>query len=245
MSAIASLTTLYLRSRQKRLLQVRHPLTPRRLMEHMRWLPLPAGVQRERHRIAGMPVLRILNTHRSARKGQGLLYIHGGGFTGGSHDTHASFAARLMQTGRFAEVWLPDYRLAPEHVFPAARDDVMAVWQAMAARFAPGQLCVAGESAGGNLALGLAIALRNQNLPAPLRLYLLSPWLDLDLSAGTLSTHFKHDAFCGPHPEPARDWIRRQFSRHYLGEWPAHHPEVSPVHADVHGLPPIYAGGRQ
>lgn len=238
MSALASITTLYLRSRQKRLLQVKYPLTPRRIMQGMRWLPLPIGTsQRQRH-VGNVPVTIISNT-RARQIDRVLFYIHGGGFTGGSPATHAAFAARLMQAGGFSEVWLPDYRLAPEHVFPAARDDVMTVWQTLRLHHDVAHIAVAGESAGGNLALGLCVQLRDSEQPLPKRLYLMSPWLDLGLSSPQLSAHFQHDAFCG-HPEHARDWIRQQFTRHYLGERTASDPAVSPVFADQHGLPPIY-----
>jgi acetyl esterase/lipase len=121
-----------------------------------------------------------------------VLYLHGGGYIVGGLPSHAPFCARLGHA-LGARVLFADYRLAPEHRFPAAFEDGLAAW-AEAARLATGRLLIAGDSAGGGLALAIAQAAIAQGMRAPDRLILLSPWVDMTLSGKSLSLNAATDA---------------------------------------------------
>ena len=107
------------------------------------------------------------------------LYLHGGAFAMGGLNSHRDLASQFAQRAQI-RLLMVDYRLAPEHPFPAALDDVLAVYRALLAQGIPAQrLLLGGDSAGGNLALGTAQAIRAQGLAPPAALVLFSPWLDL------------------------------------------------------------------
>jgi acetyl esterase/lipase len=114
-----------------------------------------------------------------------VVYMHGGGYIVGGLPSHAAFCARLGKA-LGARILFADYRLAPEHPFPAAFDDGLAAWRA-ATGMATGQLYLAGDSAGGGLALAVAQAAIAQGLRAPDKIILLSPWTDLTLTGESLA----------------------------------------------------------
>lgn len=185
-------------------------------------------------RVAGMEAVWIGDP--AAMPG---LYLHGGGFQIGGIASHAGLVARLARALRL-RLLLPAYRLAPEHRYPAAGDDALAVLRAMqTAGEAP--VAILGDSAGGGLALGTAIRARDAGLPLPRALILLSPWLDLSLSGASYRDLVAEDPFSKPSQLAA-------MARSYLGRsGPApDDPAVSPLFADLHGLPPmrVEAGGR-
>lgn len=160
-----------------------------------------------------------------------ILYIHGGGFALGSPATHRPITVTLARrTG--SRVFSVDYRLAPEAPFPAALDDVVAAyeWLLHAARGEP--VAVAGDSAGGGLALSLAIHARDHGLAAPACVVCFSPWTDLTASGDSVR---ENDGRC---PMFRAENIAR-FATLYLGDTPADDPRASPVFADLHGLPPL------
>lgn len=114
---------------------------------------------------------------------QHILYLHGGGFVFDGDSTHIEFCGHLANACGTA-VWMLDYRLAPEHPFPAALDDAIAAYKALLKRGVPAQkITIAGDSAGGNLALSCAMALQNDDVALPANLVLISPWLDLTCSS--------------------------------------------------------------
>lgn len=159
-----------------------------------------------------------------------ILYLHGGGYVFGSLRTHADLCARVAVAAG-ARVLFLDYRLAPEHPFPAAFDDALAAYRALLAHGVdPRTLALAGDSAGGALAVTLAAHLREEGLPLPAALGLLSPWVE----PGTEGRDVDPDAH--------RDWLPvHAFGRAaaaYAGDVPLHDPRVAPVHADLRGLPP-------
>jgi monooxygenase len=163
-----------------------------------------------------------------------LLYLHGGGFVGCSPRTHRPLTAALARRG--FRVYVPAYRLAPEHPFPAAPDDVQRVWQALRAAV-PGRLVVAGESAGGNLALGLALALRDSGQALPDALALFSPALDLSGGSASFTLNAERDAmFRGDCLANLRDF--------YLAGADPAELRASPLLAPLQGLPPmlVHAG---
>ena len=161
-----------------------------------------------------------------------ILYLHGGGFTTMSARTHRALTSRLAVWSG-ASLFALDYRLAPEHRFPAALEDaVTAYHDVIAAGAAPSRTAVAGDSAGGGLALALLVALRDQAGELPAAAVLFSPWTDL---AGTSATLASNDTADIMH---FGSWVAQQ-GRHYLGDTPPTHPLASPVYADLSGLPPL------
>lgn len=158
-----------------------------------------------------------------------VLYLHGGGYTVGSPVTHRAITGHLAARCG-ARVFAPDYRLAPEHPFPAAVDDAVAAFRGLlASGVAARDLVIAGDSAGGGLAVATALRLRELTLPLPRALVLFSPWVDLSL-----------DQLPPPPPGEVmltRPWIT-QCARAYVARADARHPLISPVHADLAGLPP-------
>jgi monoterpene epsilon-lactone hydrolase len=152
-----------------------------------------------------------------APAGGTILYIHGGGFVSCSAATHRPITASLARRTSTA-VFSANYRLAPEAPFPAALDDVVASYEWLVRETAGSPIAIAGDSAGGGLVLSLAVHARDAGLPSPACLVGFSPWTDL--------------AMFRPENIPA-------FAAEYLGDTPADDPRVSPVYADLHGLPPM------
>jgi len=158
-----------------------------------------------------------------------FLYLHGGGYCTGSPATHRAITGHLA-TRCGARVFAADYRLAPEHAYPAAVDDAVAAYRGLiAARTAPRDIVIGGDSAGGGLTVAAALRLRELALPLPRALVLFSPWVDLSLEQLP--------------PAPPGEvmltlpWIT-QCARAYVARSDVHHPLISPVNADLAGLPP-------
>ena len=153
-----------------------------------------------------------------------VLYLHGGAYVAYSPRSHRELAARLGRAAGRA-VLVPDYRLAPEHPFPAALDDALAAYGWLRER---GPVAVAGDSAGGGLALALCLRLRERGEQLPERLALISPWADLSLTRTTQVD------------DPSLDAARlRVAAEGYAAGRPLSDPLLSPVHADLSGLPPV------
>ncbi|HEY8595836.1 MAG TPA: alpha/beta hydrolase [Devosiaceae bacterium] len=165
--------------------------------------------------------------------GEGVfLFLHGGGYQNGAPVTHRALSAGIAKATHM-RVLLPAYRLAPEHPFPAAVQDALAVYGGILDAGIPAErVVVGGLSAGGGLALALMLALRDAGAPLPGAAVLLSPWTDLTLSSQTYETLADVD------PCITRDELRAAATR-YLGEARAEHPLASPLFAPLHGLPPI------
>ncbi|WP_245135600.1 alpha/beta hydrolase [Acinetobacter nosocomialis] len=190
----------------------------------------PRGYQTKKQNIAQVPTVHI--QPKTTKSGLGILYLHGGGYVVGSSKSHTKLAAQIGQAAQ-AQVWLAEYRLAPEHPSPAAIEDSIAVYKALLAQGQdPKKLVIAGDSAGGGLSLSTVIALRNAGLPLPAALVLLSPWVDLSLSGNTIKTHAAQDAML------SEDWLV-WCAKNYCGQKPATDPTCSPLYADLTGLPPV------
>jgi monoterpene epsilon-lactone hydrolase len=158
-----------------------------------------------------------------------LLYLHGGAFFCGSPGDYLVIAAFFAKKG-FA-VFAPAYRLAPEHPFPAALDDVKRAYKALAERSAS-PIVIAGDSAGGGLALSLMIALRDEGVALPKSAALFSPWADLAVTGQSARLNEGRDAV----------FSRRMLkiaARNYLCGAGAKNPLASPLYADLRGLPPL------
>ncbi len=196
-------------------------------------LPAPGGVHYRADTVGGVAGewVQAKQARPAGAADTTLLYLHGGGFVGCSARTHRPITAALARQG--LRVFVPDYRLAPEHPFPAAADDVLAVYQALRQQLpAPQRLVVAGDSAGGNLALGLMLRLRDAGMVLPDAAALFSPGLDMTGQSASVTANAERDAmFHGPHLE--------NLARIYLqGADPAQ-PLASPLLGDLQGLPPL------
>lgn len=185
---------------------------------------LPPGVERESTSPGGIPCESWRDVRAPAVRAGCVLYLHGGGYTTGSPRTHRALAAWLARDAG-VPAHVPDYRLAPEHPFPAALEDALAAYRALAET---GPVVVAGDSAGGGLALALALALRERGLPAPAALLLLAPLVDLRESTPLATV--PGEALLNV------AWARANH-RAYAGDDLAN-PKVSPLLADLRGLPP-------
>lgn len=169
--------------------------------------------------------------HRDGDDRRVILYLHGGGYTLGSPDTHKGLASHLAASTR-SSVLVPDYRLAPEHPYPAALEDAVAAYRALLDRHKPGDIAICGDSAGGGLALCTAIALRDAGLPLPSALLLISPWTDMTLSGETITSRAEID------PMLTLGWLQRA-AEAYRGGLPLSDPRLSPLYAVLDGLPPM------
>ncbi|NMH97038.1 alpha/beta hydrolase [Pseudonocardia sp. K10HN5] len=200
-----------------------------------RWLdvmtaptPLPPGVRVTRDRLAGRPVERL--TPPGADPGRAVLYLHGGGFTVGSPASHRALAAHLADAAG-ATAYVLDYRLAPEHPYPAALDDTTAAYRELLERgYAADRIAIAGDSAGGWLTLSAGIRLRDAATPLPALLVLISPVVDL------APTETRDDS---ADPMLQNTWIRSCVTSFAPGR-DVRSPELSPVYADLAGLPPLW-----
>jgi len=160
-----------------------------------------------------------------------LLYLHGGGYVACSVETHRPITAGFAQQG--FKVFAPEYRLAPEHVFPAAIEDALAVYRALLeAGIESRKIVVAGDSAGGGLALALLLSLRDAGARLPAACALFSPWTDLAATGASIIENDRHCAlFRGANIGPT--------ARYYLGQTDPRNPLASPLYADLSGLPPL------
>jgi acetyl esterase/lipase len=169
-----------------------------------------------------------------------LLYFHGGGYVAGSAATHRRWVANLSW-GIGADAYVPDYRLAPQHRFPAAVDDALAAFIDVTSRgVAPSRLFVAGDSAGGGLALALLLRLRDEGLQLPAGAILFSPYTDLEHTAPSLAENQETDYLPSFPGGPV-------INTYYLGDHDPRDPYASPLYGDYSGIPPllVFAGGRE
>jgi monoterpene epsilon-lactone hydrolase len=187
----------------------------------------PAGIQVRAVNAGGVPCL-----HVGMRLDQPptILYLHGGGYVLGSAFGYRPLAGALALAAD-ASVLVVDYRLAPEHPFPAAQDDALAAYRWMLARdVAPLDITVAGDSCGGGLGIGLMVRLKHEKLPLPGAGLMLCPGVDPTLSM-----------LPEPADEPTRQVIQyaRRVSAAYVGDHALDDPLLDPFHADLSGLPPL------
>jgi monoterpene epsilon-lactone hydrolase len=169
-----------------------------------------------------------------------LLYLHGGGYTMGSPATARRLAGTLgRRTG--ARVLNLDYRLGPEHPFPAAVEDAAAayVWL-LEIGVEAADIAIAGDSAGGGLTLTTLLAARDRGLPMPGGAFCISPWTDLTVSLAAAQPNASVDPM-------VTDWRLREMADHYLAGQDPRQPLASPAFADLTGLPPvlIHVGGAE
>jgi acetyl esterase/lipase len=200
----------------------------RALMSEQPARPVPAHVTREDTTLGGVPTERLCVDGADVSKA--LLYIHGGGFVGGAPSTHRALTWRLA-AGIAAPVYAIDYRLAPEHPFPAGLDDCLAAYRALLEKTkAPGSIVVAGDSAGGNLTLALMHKLKALGLPMPGAIVCLSPVTDFARDFGSRTKNARSDAMFVPA-------MLSSVTKSYCPGADLADPLLSPLQGDVSGFP--------
>jgi epsilon-lactone hydrolase len=192
--------------------------------------PLPPDVTVTAAALGGVPTAQITTGGTEPR--HVILYFHGGVYVLGDAASAAGLAAQIGRRTR-ATVISVDYRLAPEHPYPAAVDDALTAYQALLDRGTPpAGIALAGESAGGGLAVATMINARDHGLPLPAAAYLMSPYADLTLTGTTMDTKSNAD------PLLSRASLQARVPDYTAGHDPAL-PLISPVFADLSGLPPL------
>lgn len=204
----------------------------RRAMSSRLTMPaaLPRGTRVDASRDAALPGEWI--TPRTVRRDGVILFMHGGGYLAGSPRTHRSCTAWLAHHAGMRLHSL-DYRLAPEHPFPAALHDAVQAFRALVAGGTPpGQVVLAGDSAGAGLALATMLRLRAEREALPGAAALICPLTDLTGTGASLVTNADREALLGLRH---RDYAMRC----YAGDTPLDHPLLSPLFAELRGLPPL------
>jgi acetyl esterase/lipase len=164
--------------------------------------------------------------HPAANTSATILYLHGGAYCLGSPATHRALTSHLAHAAGLP-VFAADYRLAPEHPFPAAVEDAISAHLSLSGS---GPVVIAGDSAGGGLALATALAIRQRQIEPPIALVLFSPWVDLTVSALA-------DKAAKGEVVLSSAWLNA-CAHHYLAGKDATVPLASPIYGDLHGLPP-------
>lgn len=187
----------------------------------------PPGCRFEQATLGQIPVTRTLCQHSDP--GRVVLYLHGGAYIIGSPDTHRGITGHLCVSSG-ASIVAPDYRLAPEHPFPAALEDAKSAYLALLEDgIKAEQITLAGDSAGGGLAIALTMLLRDEGIVLPGAITVFSPWTDL--------THSQlHDPVSEPMLQ--RRWIDKAATL-YCADQSRKNPLISPVYGDFRKLPPI------
>jgi monoterpene epsilon-lactone hydrolase len=195
-----------------------------------RLLPPVEGVTTELVTAAGMRAAWF--SPAGAPDRPAVLYLHGGAYQIGSIASHGRLAGGLAMAAA-TRVLVPEYRLAPEHPHPAAVEDAVAAWRWLLDEGGdPGRLAIAGDSAGGGLAIATMVAARDAGLPLPSAAAVLSPWVDLEGLGESLRTRADLD------PLLDASGVAREGAV-YLGGRDPRTPLAAPMYADLHGLPPL------
>lgn len=191
----------------------------------------PRKVRVEEAKIHGLTAEWL--TPKGAPEDKLLLYLHGGAYVMGNCATHRQLVSYLAKYSGIKAL-LPEYRLAPEHPFPAAIDDAVGLYRSLLADgYTAGNIVIAGDSAGGGLTMATLLSLRDARDPLPAAACLLSPWLDLTATGESMTTRAKKDPWFQPEDMPI-------VAAYYCREDQLRNPLVSPVFADLSGLPPLY-----
>jgi phosphinothricin tripeptide acetyl hydrolase len=192
--------------------------------------PTPPDVKVERVSAPAAPAEWLRPA--AAVAGRVVLYLHGGGYVIGSPRSHRHLAAAIASAAA-ASALLLDYRLAPEHPYPAAVDDATAAYRWLLDQaIAPERVVIAGDSAGGGLTVATLLALRDAGIPLPAGAVCISPWVDLTCGGGSYRTKADVDPI-------VRQAGVAEMAQAYLGNASPQAPLASPLFADLRGLPPL------
>ena len=196
-----------------------------------RSIRVPRGVCLQTVAADGVPSDWLEPDH--AIPGRAILYLHGGAYVICSPTTHRGLAGSIAQSSR-ARLLLIDYRLAPEHPFPAALDDALTAYRWLLGKgYSPEHIAIGGDSAGGGLTLATALSLHDTHENMPAALFLLSPWADLTFSGDSIRTRADRDPLLQLNDD---GWLVKS----YVNGHSLTHPYISPLFADLHGLPPTF-----
>ncbi len=197
-------------------------------MDRLGKMPRARSATAEELHLGGVRCLQLTPTRSLTERH--LVYLHGGGYVVGSPESHANWVQWLAVRAN-AVVTLVDYRLAPEHPYPAAVDDCVAAITALQKLVDPASIVIGGDSAGGGAALATMARLRDTGQPMPSAAVLFSPWTDLTASGDSTRTRAAADPMIDP------NWLST-FADYYRGDVPADDAGVSPLFANQQGLPP-------
>ena len=198
--------------------------------EVMARIPVAGDVEQRPTSLGGVSGVEV--TIRGVDAAGVILYFHGGVYVIGSAVSTVPLVSDLARRARVKAVTL-DYRLAPEHPYPAAADDAVAAYEGLLDQgIDPGQIALAGESAGGGLAIATLLALRDAGRPLPCSAYVMSPYVDLTLSGDTLPEKQAVDPILSP------EGLRLRVPDYVAGAM-AEDPRISPIFGDLAGLPPL------
>jgi monoterpene epsilon-lactone hydrolase len=205
-------------------------LQERRALMESATAPPPQGTQIDPVDADGVTAEWVVAAGVTARRV--VLHFHGGAYHLGS-PARLRGLLTLLSTAAQVRVLSAGYRLAPEHPFPAAVEDALAVYRWLLASGTPaGQVAISGDSSGGGLALAALVALRDACDPLPGAAVVMSPWTDLDLGGESMRSRAAADVMLTPDgAREAAEW--------YLSGQDPRHPYASPLYADLHGLPPV------
>jgi epsilon-lactone hydrolase len=206
--------------------------------ELMAQVPVAPDVQQTPVEVGGVTGIEV--TIEATGAEAVTLYLHGGDYVIGTASASVPLVSDIVRRTGVKAITL-DYRLAPEHPYPAAVEDARAAYEGLLAEgFAPSRIAFAGESAGAGLAVATLLAVRDAGLPLPACAYLMSPYVDLTLSGETLTEREELDPVLSPAGLRAR-------APEYVGEAAATDPLISPIFGDLRDLPPllIQAGSHE
>ena len=208
-------------------LHLQRPLLDELMSSH----PLPEDIRTAPGNVGGVAGFWVEH-NASAGDEPVVLYFHGGAYALGSAMGGVGLAADIAEEAG-ARAFSVEYRLAPEDPFPAAIDDAIAAYQGLVHMGVPRKrIVVVGESAGGGLSVAMLIALRDRQIPLPAAAVVLSPWADLTLSGHSVTARAADD------PALTAEGLRRR-AADYVHGLPLANPLISPVFADLGGLPPL------
>jgi monoterpene epsilon-lactone hydrolase len=205
-------------------------MTMRKMLSRTPAYPQPADITWESVDAAGVPAEWVVPD--DGEVGRAVVYLHGGGYATGSVESSRALSSHLARATR-ARLLAVDYRLAPEHPFPAALDDAITAYRfAVTSGHAPEAIALCGDSSGGGLVLATLVALRDRGEPMPGAAVCMSPWTDLTLSGSSIHSNGETD------PMVSASTLAMMADA-YLGEVDRRSPTASPLFAELAGLPPL------
>lgn len=193
----------------------------------------PKGWHRERMEFNNIPVERFVPEQTKSDKV--VLFMHGGGYVGGLHDRYRDWGVNLAELAGHAELLAVDYRLAPKYKHPAALEDAVAAYEGMLDKgYDPNKIILMGDSAGGNLAAALLVALRDKNMPLPKLAVLISPWTSFSNQLPSRIHNYTKDQVLGVKNKRLTPEV---LESSYGKGTKVTDPYLSPLYADLSGLP--------
>ena len=198
--------------------------------ERAKLLPVAEGTQSERIIVGDINAEWVFP--KKAHESSVILYVHGGGYCVGSVNTHRCIASYIANASR-AKILLMDYRLAPEHPFPAAIEDVVHVYRWLLTQgFSNKHIVIAGDSAGGGITVSTLLYLKQTGDSLPAAAVCLSPWVDMEMTGESHKAKADVDAII-------EKGVLEQMAKAYAGDSSPNDPFISPIHSDLSGLPPM------